>query len=184
MILGLVAVKQNSNRFPGKNFALVDGKPLFWHAVEPLRDCELIDDLYVVTDSLDVLEYCKQRDVRTIWRAKNAARDNDKLINVLRFGYYHLSIEYDIIVSVMANCLGHKVEDVKDAIEVLKTGNLREVRSFDSLGHENGILVFSKEIMEDNRDISYYIGGVLSDGREIHFEKDLDSQETDHRRNQ
>jgi len=174
MTLGLIAVKEHSQRFSGKNFVEVKGKPLFWHAVEPLRDCRLIDHVFVVTDSIDVLEYCKKRDVRTIWRPKNAARDDDKLINVLRYGYYSLDKEYDIVVSIMANCPGHTVETVEKAIKLLKRENLWEVRSFNDNGSESGILVLRREILEDNRDISYYIGGVVSNVREVHHRVDLE----------
>ena len=88
MILGLVAAKENSNRFPGKNKYILDGKPLFWYSVEPLLQSELIDDLYVVTDSEFIQNYCLERNVKTIWRPKNATRDEDKLINILRFAYF------------------------------------------------------------------------------------------------
>lgn len=171
--LGLVAVKEYSGRFPGKNFEDVYGEPLFWCAVSPLVECGLVDRVYVITDSVYAMDYCMVRDVGVIWRPKNAARDEDKLINVLRFGYYSLDEEYDIVVAIMANCFGQTVEDVEDAINLLRKKNLREVRSFDAGGSENGLLVFRSEILEDSRDISYYIGGIVSDAREVHRREDL-----------
>ncbi len=176
MILGLVVAKENSSRFPGKNKYLHEGKPLFWHSVEPLLRCDKVDEVYVVTDSEYVKSYCEERHVGIIWRPRNAARDEDKLVNILRFGYYNLDKEYEAVVSIMANCPGHNARDIEKGIELLEERGLREVRSFDKNGEESGLLIFSKDILEGNFDISYYMGGVFSDVTEIHYQEDLESR--------
>ena len=173
MTLGIVVAKDNSKRFPGKNKYLVDNKPLFWHSVEPLLESKNVDDVVVVTDSKFISNYCFMNEVKVIDRPKNATRDEDKLINIIRFGYYNLSTEYDTVVSVMANCPGNSVEDIDDAINLLHYEKLREVRSFDSTGKESGILVLSKSIIQSNSDISYYQGSIQTLGKEIHYKEDL-----------
>tara|TARA_B110000438_G_C15756522_1_gene625359 strand:+ start:459 stop:986 length:528 start_codon:yes stop_codon:yes gene_type:complete len=173
MILGLVAAKENSNRFKNKNNYLYKNKPLFWHSVKPLLDSDKIDDVYVITDSDEIKKYCEKRNVQVIWRPKNSTRDEDKLINVLRFGYYSLDKSYDTIVAIMANCPGHTKTAINKGIDLLKKNNLREVRSFNVMGEESGLLIFSKKIMTNNFDISYYIGNVQSNVKEIHFKEDL-----------
>ena len=172
MILGLVAAKDNSNRFPGKNKYIFEKVPLFWHSVQPLLDSDKINDVFVITNSEFIKSYCEKRNVSVIWRSKNSSRDEDKLINILRYAYYTLDKEYDIIVSIMANCPGHSKKEINEAISFLSKNNLREVRSFNN-GQEAGLMVLSKEIMENNYDISYYIGSVNTDAREIHVKKDL-----------
>ena len=172
MILGLVAAKDNSNRFTGKNKHIHNGEPLFWHSVKPLLDSK-VDDVYVITDSDYIKSYCEERNVGVIWRPKNATRDEDKLVSILRFGYYSLDNDYDVVVSLMANCPGHSVDVINDGIDLLKNKNLREVRSFNKNGEESGMLIFSKYIVQNNFDISYYIGGLISDVNEIHYEGDL-----------
>ncbi len=173
MILGLVAAKDNSNRFKNKNKYLYKNIPLFWHSVQPLLDSDKIDDVYVITDSIEIKKYCEKRNVQVIWRPKNATRDEDKLISILRFGYYSLDQSYDTIVAIMANCPGHSVENINNGIALLKQKKLREVRSFNNLGEESGLLILSKEIMINNFDISYYIGNIQSNVKEIHFKEDL-----------
>ena len=172
MILGLVAAKENSNRFPGKNKYIIENKPLFWYSVEPLLQSELIDDLYVVTDSDFIKNYCKKRNVKTIWRPKNATRDEDKLINILRFAYYSLDIEYDVVVSIMANCPNHDVKEINKGINLLIENKLNEVRSYNN-GVESGLLILNKFVMQNNFDISYYVGSVDTKATEIHFLDDL-----------
>ena len=173
MILGLVAAKDESSRFLGKNKFIYEGKPLFWHSVEPLLQSNLVDDVYVITNSIDIENYCHKNNVKTIWRPKNASRSEDKLISVLRFGYYSLNIDYNIVVSIMANCPGHHSQDINRAVNLLQKNNLKEVRSFNDNGEENGILVLSKKIMEDNNDISYYMGNIQTQAKEIHYKEDL-----------
>ena len=172
MILGLVAAKSNSIRFPGKNKHMYNGKPLFWYSVETLLDSN-VDDVYVITDSNYIKSYCEERKVGVIWRPKNASRDEDKLINILRFGYYNLDKNYDVVVSLMANCPKHSTKKINDGIDLLKDKKLKEVRSFNKDGEESGILIFKNEILENNFDISYYIGGIISDVKEIHYKGDL-----------
>ena len=58
MVVGIVAAKENSNRFPGKNNYMVDGEPMFWHSVKPLLDSDKVDDVYVITDSDYIKSYC------------------------------------------------------------------------------------------------------------------------------
>jgi CMP-N-acetylneuraminic acid synthetase len=173
MIVGLVAAKDNSNRFPGKNKFSYQNKPLFWHSVEPLLKSNLIDEVYVITDSQYIKEYCGQQKVKVIWRPKNATKDDDKLISILRFGYYNLDVEYDKIVSIMANCPGHTVEDINKGIKRLEESDLKEVRSFDVNGKENGIIILDKEIIKTNRDISYYLGSINTNAKEIHYKEEL-----------
>lgn len=171
--LGLVAAKHNSNRFPGKNYYDLNGDPMFLHSVNPLLESLLVDDVYVITDSDVIKSYCDQRGISVIHRPKNATRDEDKLISILRYGYYTLDIEYDTIVSVMANCPGNTTQDINTAIELLKSNNLKEVRGFGPDGLENGLMVLDKEILQTNRDISYYVGGITTQGKEIHYKEDL-----------
>ena len=173
MILGLIAAKDNSNRFPGKNKHIHNGEPLFWHSVKPLLDSDKVDDVYVITDSDYIKSYCEERNVGVIWRPKNASRDEDKLVNILRFGYYSLDVDYDVIVSLMANCPGHSTNIIDDGIDLLQNKKLREVRSFNKDGEESGVLIFSKEILQNNFVISYYIGGLISDIKEIHYREEI-----------
>ena len=173
MIAGIVAAKKGSKRFPNKNIFEINGKPMFWHSVQPMIDSCLVDDIYVVTDSSYIKKYCENRNVNVIWRNVNACHPDDKLINIIRFVYYSIPKEYDIIVSIMANCPGHTALTVDKSINVLLNNKLKEVRSFNNLGEESGIAVYSKELMKTNADVSYYMGASFDTVNEIHFEADL-----------
>lgn len=173
MIIGIVAAKENSGRFPGKNIHLLKNIPLFWHSVQPLLDAKKIDKVYVATDSSYIKKYCEFAEVPVIWRHINASRSDDKLINIFRFVYYSIKEQPDIVVRIMANCPGHTGEMVDNAIDIFQDGNFKELRSFNGQGEESGLVVYSKEVMETNEDVSYYLGCVVDDVHEIHFKEDL-----------
>jgi CMP-N-acetylneuraminic acid synthetase len=56
-ITAVVFIKQESERIPGKNFRLLNGKPLFTIMLQRLECMECIDRILVDSDSEEVLEY-------------------------------------------------------------------------------------------------------------------------------
>jgi len=174
MIIGIVTTKKKSRRFPNKNAHFVDGAPLFWHSVQPLLDAKTIDKVYVATDSFFIASYCSVRNVPVIWRNVNATIPEDKLITIIRFVYYSIEEKCDIFVTIMPNCPGHTGRDVDKAVNLLRERNLREVRSFDNDGEENGLIVYRSDLMETNDDVSYYMGCIINNAKDIHYKEDLD----------
>lgn len=51
MITAIIPIKHHSSRVPGKNYRLMDGKPLYFYILETLSKCKLIDQIIVDTDS-------------------------------------------------------------------------------------------------------------------------------------
>ena len=173
--VGIVIAKDTSKRFPGKNKHIVDGEPLFWHSVKPLKESQGIDDVYVATNSEEIKNYCEQRGVKVIWRGPNVSEDEEPLFSVVKYTYKSLEKSYDTAAVVMANCPGHRITTITDAIHILIKNNLREVRSYDSNGVESGLLVFNTEIFKEDK-ISAYVGAITSDVKEIHRIEDLDDR--------
>lgn len=173
MIVGIVAAKANSNRFPGKNEFVLNGAPLFWHSVQPLLDSVKVNKVYVATNSNVIREYCEKNDVSVIWRPKNATANNDPLLSVLKFAYCNLDDPYEMIVTIMANCPGHTSKTVDDAIDRMKQGGFLEMRSFNSKNEESGLMIFHKEVIANYVQISSHIGSIYSDVKEIHYREDL-----------
>lgn len=53
-VVGIIPVRYNSTRFPGKALALLNGRPMLCHVYEAARSCRLLDDVYVATDSIRI----------------------------------------------------------------------------------------------------------------------------------
>lgn len=176
-IIGVVPVKANSNRFPNKNISLLQGKPLFYHAIEPLIKSDYISEVFVPTNSPIVKDYIEKKGenkIKVIHRGKNISADEDPLLKVLKFTHYSIDSDYDAMAVIMANCPGHEVDYVNKAIKLFQETKSKEFRSFNKFGLENGFFIFSKEIIENSNSISSYLCSLTNNGEEIHFRHELD----------
>jgi N-acylneuraminate cytidylyltransferase len=116
-IVAIIPIKSNSERVPGKNFRLVNGKPLYSYMIEKAIQCNF-DAVYVDTDSHEITQYCKEKKVCVIKRvpdlAKNDANGND-LLN------YHASIiEADLYFQLFVTAPLLKVESINACISILQ----------------------------------------------------------------
>jgi len=171
--VGIVCAKSNSNRFPNKNIYEFNGVPMFWHSVMPLIDSKKVDKVYVTTDSAFIKEYCDARGIEVIWRNINAIHDEEPLLEVLRFAYKCIDKSYENIITIMANCPHHKVSAVDEAIDLIHSSDILEVRSFNSAKEESGLMIFKEKIILEYTQISSHIGFVSSEVNEIHHKEDL-----------
>lgn len=55
-IIALMPLKANSSRIPGKNFKLLEGKPLFRWMLDKLLECKQIDQVVINTDAQAEIE--------------------------------------------------------------------------------------------------------------------------------
>ena len=78
-----IPVKANSERVPGKNFRILCGKPLYTYIIMHVLETKIFDDIYVDTNSKEVMDFCKNNGVNVIERkeelAKNTSNGNDLL---------------------------------------------------------------------------------------------------------
>lgn len=57
-IVGIIPVRYNSTRFPGKALALLEGKPMLCHVYAAAASCDMLDSVYVATDSPEIAAVC------------------------------------------------------------------------------------------------------------------------------
>ncbi|NCN26054.1 hypothetical protein GW915_00630 [bacterium] len=65
-IKGLMIIKKDSTRLPGKNVMLCNGKPLFVHNLE--KCLKIFDEVYVSSDSEEILSLARKKGAKTIKR--------------------------------------------------------------------------------------------------------------------
>lgn len=82
-----IPIKANSERVPGKNFRVLNGKKLYEYIIEHALEADVFDDVYIDTNSDEIAEYAKKMGCVPIQRkpelALNTANGNDLLV-------YHL----------------------------------------------------------------------------------------------
>ncbi|MGC8660055.1 MAG: cytidylyltransferase domain-containing protein, partial [Desulfomonilaceae bacterium] len=50
-VIGFIPARAESSRFPGKPLADICGKPMIVRVMERVKQCSLLSDVYVATDS-------------------------------------------------------------------------------------------------------------------------------------
>lgn len=89
-IAALVPMRHHSERVPGKNYRLFNGKPLYHYVIEALLGCPLIDTIVIDTDSPAIFEDARKHfpEINLIERPENlrdgAIPMNDILLNDIK----------------------------------------------------------------------------------------------------
>ena len=116
-VIATIPIKTNSERVPGKNFKLVNSKPLYRYMLEKAVVCKF-DKVYVDTDSVEIMEYCDKQGIEVITRlpdlAKNSANGNDLL------NYHAELIEADLYFQLFVTAPLLKVRSINACIDILK----------------------------------------------------------------
>ena len=78
-----IPIKSNSERVKGKNFRILNGKPLYMHIIEHSVEANCFDDIFVDTDSEEIKDFAESLGCKIIERlpelASNLANGNDLL---------------------------------------------------------------------------------------------------------
>lgn len=115
-IVALIPIKTVSRRVQGKNFRLLNGRPLFHYIIEAALNSGFTD-VYVDTDSGEVKSYALARNARVIDRppalSADTANGNDLLI------YESSVVEADIYVQLFATAPLLSSNTIRQAVQTL-----------------------------------------------------------------
>lgn len=79
-----VPIKSNSERVPGKNLRVLNGKKLYMYICEHIKEANVFDEVYIDTNSEEIAQYAEKMGFKIIPRkaelAKNTANGNDLLV--------------------------------------------------------------------------------------------------------
>lgn len=80
----IIPIKENSERVPGKNLRMLNGKKLYQYISEHVKEADVFDDVYIDTNSREIAKYAESEGFHTIERkpelALNTANGNDLLL--------------------------------------------------------------------------------------------------------
>ena len=84
-VLGLVPARKGSKGVPGKNKALISGRPLIDYTIESALGSKAIDDIVISTDDDDIIKmYSANPNIQIIRRPAEFATDIAKSIDVIK----------------------------------------------------------------------------------------------------
>ena len=118
MVACFIPIKTNSERVPGKNFRILNGKKLYQFICEHVKQAKVFDDVYIDTNSKEIAEYALSMGFHHIERkpelALNTANGNDLLIH-----HYEMFPNYDYYFQLFATAPFLQPESIKTCCEML-----------------------------------------------------------------
>lgn len=117
-VAAFLPAKGSSQRIECKNMKLMDGKPLFLHTLEKLVSCEFIDEVYLDSESDEILNYAPY--LNYIPLKRDAELANNKTDGHRMFYNEVRQIEADIYIQILGTSPFIKKETIKNGIDILK----------------------------------------------------------------
>jgi len=113
----IVPIKKNSKRVKGKNFKLINKKPLYTYLLDKLKFCNF-DEIYVDSDSKVIEQYTKKNNYKFIYRkaslAKDMANGNDLL------NYHSKLVESDLYFQLFVTAPLLSIKSINNCVKILK----------------------------------------------------------------
>ncbi len=117
--VAFLPVKGSSDRVENKNIKLLDGKPLFLHTLEKLLSCEFIDEVYLDTESEEIISIAIDSGCNILRRdpslANNKTDGNTLFYNEIK------QVEADIYIQILGTSPFISPSTIKNGLEALKS---------------------------------------------------------------
>ena len=112
-VVGVVPVRWNSRRWPGKALAVVEGRPLIEWAYDSLVKSTSIASAYVATDDTRIAEWASAHDIPCLMTSTRCRNGTERIAEVAQ----HLNADY--YVNVQADQVGLEPETVDALVEMI-----------------------------------------------------------------
>lgn len=116
-IVAFLPAKGTSERIESKNMKLLNGKPLFLHTLEKLAACTFIDEVYLDSESEEILYYAPYLNYKPLKRDPELA--NNKTDGHQMFYNEVSQVEADIYIQVLGTSPFISPQTIKKGIDVL-----------------------------------------------------------------
>ena len=81
----IIPARGNSKRLPGKNMKVLGDKPLIQYSIDFALNNFSADSIWVNSDDQHIIEFAKQKGIRTLLRPDDLATDYTSTVDVLNF---------------------------------------------------------------------------------------------------
>ncbi|MDH7604906.1 MAG: cytidyltransferase [Melioribacter sp.] len=116
-VAAFLPAKGNSHRIPNKNIMLLDGEPLFLRSLKKLLTINLIDEVYLDTESYEIIDLASEVKCKILHRdpslATNKTDGNQLFYNEV------LHTDADICIQLLSTSPFIKVETIEKGIKIL-----------------------------------------------------------------
>lgn len=150
----MIPARYQASRFPAKLMQDLNGKPVILRTYEAVRDTNLFDDVYVVTDSDIIFSLIENNGGKAIMSQQAHESGSDRIAEVVS------SMNVDIVINVQGDEPFIDEESLKGIIEVFKKDSAKEIDlaslmtpiyDWDEISNPNTV-----KVIVDNRNFALY----------------------------
>ena len=116
-VVAFLPAKGTSERIESKNMKLLNGKPLFFYTLKKLVECDFIDEVYLDSDSDEILNYAPYLGYKPMKRKAELA--TNKTDGHQLFYNEVVQVEADIYIQILGTSPFITPETIKRGIDVL-----------------------------------------------------------------
>jgi len=99
-VIGIIPARYASKRFPGKALADIQGKPMFWHVWNQAKQCRLLDDVVLATDSSEIYTKANELIVPVILTSQLHRTGSDRVFEAAEWMFLD---DEDIVVNIQGD---------------------------------------------------------------------------------
>ena len=176
-IIAIIPARGGSKRLINKNVYPLKGKPLISYTIEACKKSSYIDEIYVSSDSVEILKIAIECGVKGVERDKKFADDKTPKIVAVREALKQDKIIVDgipdIIIIPQANSPQITAEVMDKGFELLINHNLWEVMSTDEKGVQNAAFRIIRTEHISNTFLSAHCGFITANIIDVHSIDDI-----------
>lgn len=116
-VVAFLPAKGTSERIPSKNSRLLNGRPLFYHTLKKLCACDFIDEVYLDSESDEILNYAPY--LRYIPLKRDASLATNQTDGHELFFHEVRQTRADIYIQILGTSPFIKKETIKKGIDIL-----------------------------------------------------------------
>lgn len=120
-VVAFLPAKGTSTRIESKNVKLLDGKPLLLYTLEKLIDCDFIDEVYLDSESEEILDYAAQLNCKKIIRESKYANNSTDGHQLFYNEAKH--VDADIYIQILCTSPFIEKETIEKGINILRESN-------------------------------------------------------------
>lgn len=129
-----IPIKSNSERVPGKNFRVLNGKKLYEYIIEHSLAADVFDDIFIDTNSDEIKKFAESAGCKVIERREELARNTANGNDLLNY-HFELFPNYDYYFQLFATAPYLQPSSIKACVDTL-TGSSVYDSCFTAVKHQ------------------------------------------------
>ena len=164
-IIAVIPARYASTRFPAKLMQDLGGKTVILRTYQAAKECDLFDDVFVVTDSSLIFDEIISNGGKATMSSKEHESGSDRIAEAIK------DIDVDVVVNVQGDEPFINIEPLQQLIQIFKNDSkcevdlaslMREIKIEEEINNPNNV----KVVVDQNQFALYFSRSVIPFPRE------------------